>query len=62
MKSITNASGKTTHYADDVDQTSVNNPTLEKLSILSARLEFVEKLLDEQYLRDKKEKKESSEK
>ena len=57
---IVRIAGKTTHYADDVDQTSVNNPTLEKLSILSARLVFVEKLLDEQYLRDKKEKKESS--
>ena len=61
---IVRIAGKTTNYADDVDQTSVNNPTLEKLSVLSARLEFVEKLLDEQYLREKKEKeaKESSEK
>ena len=47
---IVRIAGRTTQYADEVDQTSVNNPTLEKLSALSARLEFVEKLLDEQYL------------
>ena len=28
---------------------SVQNPTLEKLAVLSARLDFVEKLLDEQF-------------
>ena len=45
--------GRSTHYADDVDQTSVNNPTLEKLAALNARLELVEKLLDETYLEAK---------
>ena len=50
---IVRIAGKTTHYADEVDQTSVENPTLEKLAALSARLEFVEKLLDEQFLTQK---------
>jgi serine O-acetyltransferase len=36
-----------------VDQISVNNPTLEKLSAINARLELVEKLLDEKYLEEK---------
>ena len=47
---IVRIAGRTTHYADDVDQTSVENPTLEKLSALSARLELVERLLDEQFM------------
>ena len=47
---IVRIAGRTTHYADEVDQTSVENPTLEKLAALSARLEFVEKLLDRQFL------------
>ncbi len=51
---IVRIAGKTTHYADDVDQTSVNNPTLEKISAISARLELVERLLDEKYLEQKK--------
>ena len=51
---VVRIAGKTTHYADDVDQTSVNNPTLEKISAISARLELVEKLLDEKYLEQKK--------
>jgi serine O-acetyltransferase len=50
---IVRIAGRSTHYADDVDQTSVNNPTLEKLSAISARLELVEKLLDEKYLEAK---------
>ena len=50
---IVRIAGRTTHFADDVDQTSVNNPTLEKLSAISARLELVEKLLDEKYLEAK---------
>lgn len=54
---IVRIAGKTTHYADDVDQTSVNNPTLEKIAALSARLELMEKLLDEQRL-EKREKSE----
>ena len=54
---IVRIAGQTTHYVDEVDQTSVKNPTLEKLAALSARLEFVEKLLDEQYLSSQKEDK-----
>ena len=50
---IVRIAGKTTHYADEVDQTSVENPTLEKLSALSARLDLVERLLDEQFMAGK---------
>ena len=35
---IVRIAGKTTHYADEVDQTSVENPTLEKLEALSQRV------------------------
>ena len=44
--------GKSVHYADDVDQINVENPLLEQLAAMSSRLELVEKLLDEQYLRE----------
>ena len=54
---IVRIAGRATHYADDVDQTSVNNPTLEKLAVISARLELVEKLLDEKYLEQKEGRK-----
>jgi len=50
---IVRIAGRTTHYADDVDQTSVKNPTLEKLSALSDRVEALEKLLDQVYLKEK---------
>ena len=50
---IVRIAGRPTRYADDVDQISVNNPTLEKLSAINARLELVEKLLDEKYLEEK---------
>ena len=50
---IVRIAGRTNHYADDVDQTSVENPTLEKLSALSARLDLVERLLDEQFMAGK---------
>ena len=46
---VVRIAGRTTHYADEVDQTSVANPTLERLEALSSRLELVEKLLDAQY-------------
>ena len=49
---IVRIAGRSTHYADDVDQTSVSNPTLEKLSALNARLELVEKMVEAQYLRE----------
>ena len=39
---IVRIDGRSTHYADDVDQTSVNNPTLEKLAALAQRVEELE--------------------
>jgi serine O-acetyltransferase len=50
---IVRIAGKATRYVDEVDQTSVQNPTLERLAAVSARLELVEKLLDEQYMKNK---------
>ena len=44
---IVRIAGKTTHYADEVDQTSVQNPTLEKIAALAARVEELEKKLGE---------------
>ena len=40
---IVRIAGKTTHYADEVDQTSVQNPTLEKIAALTARIEELER-------------------
>ena len=48
---IVRVAGKTTHYADDVDQINVKDPVLEKLAAVSSRLELVEKLLDEHYMK-----------
>ena len=45
---IVRIAGRVTHYADDVDQTSVNNPTLEKLATLTVRVEELERRLEEQ--------------
>ncbi len=39
---------KVRHYADEVDQTSVSNPTLEKLAALTARVEQLEQLMERQ--------------
>ena len=50
---IVRIAGRVTHYADDVDQTSVENPTLERLEALSQRVEFLEKLLDDQFLQER---------
>ena len=44
---IVRIAGKTTRYVDEVDQTSVRNPTLEKLAALTARVEELEKQLSE---------------
>ena len=44
---IVKIAGRSTHYADEVDQTSVKSPTLERLSALDHRVEALEKLLDE---------------
>ena len=43
---IVRIAGQMTHFADEVDQTSVQNPTLEKLAALAARVEELEKHLD----------------
>ncbi len=43
---IVRIAGRTTHYADDVDQTSVENPTLEKLAALATRVEELERRLE----------------
>ena len=40
---IVRIAGKTTHYADEVDQTSVQNPTLEKIAALTPRIEELER-------------------
>ena len=53
---IVRIAGKMTHYADDVDQTSVENPTLERIEALSQRLEFLEKMLDQKYLEERAKK------
>ena len=42
---IVRIAGRTTHFADDVDQTSVENPTLEKLAALADRVEQLERQL-----------------
>ena len=47
---IVRIAGKTTHFADDVDQTSVEDPVAEQLDALSQRVELLEKLLDEKFL------------
>ena len=46
---VVRIAGHATHYADDVDQTSVKSPTQEKLAALSDRVEALERLLDRQY-------------
>ena len=50
---IVRIAGRTTHYADEVDQTSVENPVAEQLDALSQRVELLEKLLDEKFLEQK---------
>ena len=49
---IVRVHGESVHYADEVDQIDVHDPVFEKPTALSSRLELVEKLLDEQYLRE----------
>lgn len=44
---IVRIDGRSTHYADDVDQTSVNNPTLDKLAALAQRVEELEQKIQE---------------
>lgn len=52
---IVRIAGKATHYADEVDQTSVKNPNLERLSALSDRVEALEKLLDQCHIQGRRE-------
>ena len=47
---IVRIAGQSTRFADEVDQTSVEDPRSEELKALSQRLELVEKLLDREYL------------
>ena len=49
---IVRIAGKSTHYADDVDQINVKDPIVERLAAVSSRLELLEKMLDEQYLKN----------
>ena len=50
---IVKIAGRPARFADDVDQTSVKNPTLERLAALDHRVEALEKLLDEKYRKEK---------
>lgn len=43
---IVRIAGRVPHYVDEVDQTSVKNPTLEKLAALADRVEELEKRLE----------------
>ena len=52
---VVRIAGQTTHFADEVDQTSVEDPTQNMLEILSSRLDLVENLLDEKYLKQREE-------
>ena len=49
---IVRIAGKATHYADEVDQINVKDPIVERLAAVSSRLELLEKMLDEQYLKN----------
>jgi len=49
---IVRIAGQVPHYADDVDQIHVKDPVLEKLAAVSSRLELLEKLVDEHYLKN----------
>ena len=49
---IVRIAGQSTHYADEVDQTSVKSPTVERLAALDHRVEALERLLDGKLTRD----------
>lgn len=49
---IVRVHGNDTTYADRVDQINVENPVSETLAALSSRLELLEKLMDEKYLKE----------
>ena len=58
---VVRVAGKVATFADDVDQISVRDPMEEKLDAALSRLEFLEKLMDEQYLKDQRKKSAGSE-
>ena len=58
---VVRVAGKVATFADDVDQISVRDPLEEKLDAALSRLEFLEKLMDEQYLKDQRKKSAGSE-
>ena len=58
---IVRIAGKATHYADEVDQINVKDPGLERLAAVSSRLELLEKMLDEQYLKENQQEKQPAE-
>ena len=45
---IVRIDGRAAHYADEVDQTSVENPTLEKLAALAKRVEELEARMNDE--------------
>ena len=52
---VVRVAGKIATFADEVDQISVRDPVEEKLNAALSRLEFLEKLMDEQYLKSRLE-------
>ena len=58
---IVRIDGKTTHYADDVDQINVKDPVVERLAAISSRLEFMEKMHDDEYMTKSSETEEKGE-
>ena len=52
---VVRIAGRSTHFADEVDQINVQDPVEEKLDAALSRLEFLEKLMDEQYLKSQRE-------
>ena len=50
---VVRVAGKIATFADEVDQTSVEDPMLERVAALSQRLELLERLLDEKFLEQK---------
>ena len=52
---VVRIAGRSTHFADEVDQINVQDPVEEKLDAALSRLEFLEKLMDEQYLKSRRE-------
>ena len=58
---IVRIAGQIPHYADDVDQIHVKDPVREKLAAVSARLELLEKLMDEQTIKNNLQSESSAE-